>query len=317
MSSRFRGTSALLLALAVTSGAWGQSARFHMTGAAGFQLVGSQGDGSRFFGDPTGKTKGMIVVMPAQGILTPAKLAEANRTGWKDPTTDLRPLSPGAHQKIQTGDGSGYYFSCQGTVDGMQGRAFLAGLFGPSPDIPLLVLAFSRHENWPAFQGPARRMLDSIRLGTAVPEASPAETASAPTASGGTSAAAQDWRERLSGRRLKHKSSHSSLGYGGGPSGFSSSEFHWDLCSDGSYFFSEASSMSVGGGWGGSSASSRDSGRGHGTWRVVDGPAIVLAQHDGTTRSYRLSTRRNRTYNFDQVYFDGTPMFTIENESCR
>jgi hypothetical protein len=110
------------------------------------------------------EAQGTIMVLPAQGVLTPGKLAEANRQGWFDSVLQLRALRPGLHQILSLTGGSGYYFAVKGTVGGEASQGFFAGVFGPRESTPHIVLAFSSPEEWPTFSRYARTILASLEL---------------------------------------------------------------------------------------------------------------------------------------------------------
>lgn len=119
----------------------------------------------------------------------------------------------------------------------------------------------------------------------------------------------QQWQAHLVGKRVTRIESYSSSGGGGG---YSARE-EFDLCSNGRFFYSGSSSVSVDvGGTGGYSGGSDG---GAGTWRIVEQGNVVgieLRWDNGNVGQALLEYRDGGTY------VDGQRMYvTNDNTSCR
>ncbi len=119
----------------------------------------------------------------------------------------------------------------------------------------------------------------------------------------------QEWLAYLTGKRITRIESYSSSGGGGG---YSARE-EFDLCSDGRFFYSGSSSVSVDVGGTGGYSGGTDGGAG--TWRIVEQGNVVgieLRWNNGNVGQALLEYRDGGTY------VDGQRMYvTSDNTSCR
>jgi hypothetical protein len=145
--------------------------------------------------------------------------------------------------------------------------------------------------------GELRSVFASIRVDRGS-DASADTTASARTEAGASDASplAQQWINRLSGRKVTYLYSYSS-GSGGG----SYSEKHWYLAANGTFTFSSESSTSIYAGGANGGSSGTNSGRG--SWRIYAAGNQVFLElrfNDGRTAQYGLSVQGGKTY-FDRM----------------
>jgi hypothetical protein len=124
------------------------------------------------------------------------------------------------------------------------------------------------------------------------------------------SAEAQNWSQRLRGRKLHYLKSNRDSGVTG--SHFESTERSIYLCSDGSFQGSSSSQMAFDTA-GGSGHSGGKPQTGSGRWEVATlggGVSLVLRLTNGETISYRLETDGSKTF------LEGQRWFVVENNVC-
>ena len=122
----------------------------------------------------------------------------------------------------------------------------------------------------------------------------------------------QEWLAYLAGKRVTRIESYSSYDGTGGGGGYSARE-EFDLCSDGRFFYSGSSSVSVDVGGTGGYSGGADGGAG--SWRIVEQGNVVgieLRWNNGNVGQALLEYRDGGTY------VDGQRMYvTNDNTSCR
>ncbi len=129
--------------------------------------------------------------------------------------------------------------------------------------------------------------------------------------SGRLSAEAQEWHDWFLGKRLTQMNTYTSedaVGFAG-----SSSRRDLDLCSDGRFFYSGSSEVSVDAG--GVSGSTGGPENDTGQWRIIEqggSIGIEFQWSDGQVSQHQLD------YENEETYMDGgRTLVTERNDSCR
>lgn len=270
-------------------------------------------DAAVLFGHET--IPGLVVAAEHDEVLTAEDVAEVAQKGYHQPPGfDFSPRTPGKVQRVATGGGQGYYFRVVGKLDGKDAEGFV-GVFLTPASQTLVVLTLAEPAKWAQLEGPARSMLDSVRLYAPIrPPAPPAAAAATPLV--------QQWDQELRGNKILYMWSYSSSG-GGGSYGSTSSNKEWHLCPNGSYWYrgrshSHIDTGTAGGGWGLGNSSGR--GDEQGRWRVATNgqePIVVFEPQGGQPYHYVLSKRKKLGSSYRKKHFGDMGVYADGPAQCQ
>ncbi|RMG74317.1 MAG: hypothetical protein D6722_02630 [Bacteroidetes bacterium] len=185
----------------------------------------------------------------------------------------------------------------QGTIEWQPAKAYGIGLINPHGTGVVILAATTAAQYGPDYKRFAQQVQQSFRFYK--PD---------------HSQVVATWKPFLSGMRLTYMDSYYSPGVGsGGIGGGYSNERIIELCSQGHFFFSSSSEMTISGdnvsGW------DQGGGQGQGRWEIAvnagGSPILRLRFQQGEVYEYVLSRSGN------ELYLDGNRNYRTQAEYCR